>query len=210
MLRTCFTAPIWAAALAFAPSAFASIAFSGNIGASTESTGSDYSGVLSYDFLGGSIGELTITITNETPALVGGRLTAVVFRFDTADVSASTLLTSSTVSGMTNTGVVIGSPFGDYMGGAGTGGQFEGGGSPANGLAIGATATFVWTINASDAASLTDLSFANAADQPSLLVRFRGLADGGSDKVPSTFVPAPASLALVGFAGLVASRRRRA
>lgn len=210
MFRTRLTVPIWAAAVLSASPAFGSIAFSGDTASSTGNTGSNYSGTLSYDFVSGSMGELTITITNETPALEGGRLTAIVFRFDTVDGSASTLLTSSTVSGMTNTGTVNGAPFGTFMGGAGTGGQFEGGGSPANGLAIGATATFVWKITASDAASLTDLSFANAANQPSLLVRFRGLTGDRSDKVPSEFVPAPASLALVGFAGLVASRRRRA
>lgn len=209
MFRTRFTAPVWAAAVLLAPSAMASIAFSGDVGASAEGTGSTYSGTLDYDHIGGSVGQLTITITNDTPALIGGRLTAVVFRFDSLDGAASTLLTSSTVAGMTNTGTVNGSPFGSFMGGAGTGGQFEGGGPASNGLAIGATATFVWTINASDAGSLTDLSFANAASQPSLLVRFRGLSSGGSDKVPGTFVPAPATAALAGLAGLVATRRRR-
>ncbi len=210
MFRARLTAPIWAAAVLSTSSAFGSIAFSGDMSASTESTGSNYSGTLSYSHIGGSIGELTITVTNETPALIGGRLTAVIFRFDTTDGSASTLLTSSSVAGMTNTGTVNGAPYGTFMGGAGTGGQFEGGGSPANGLAIGATGTYVWKITASDAALLTDSSFTNAANQPSLLARFRGLADGGSDKVPGEFVPAPASLALAGFAGLVASRRRRA
>lgn len=210
MIRTRLTAPIWAAAVLSASPAFGSIAFSGDTAASTENTGSNYSGTLSYDYVSGSMGELTITITNDTAPSIGGRLTAIVFRFDTVDGSASTLLTSSTVSGMTNTSTVNGAPFGTFMGGAGTGGQFEGGGSPSNGLAIGATATFVWTITASDAASLTDLSFIDAANQPSVVARFRGLADGSSDKVPGQFVPAPASLALVGFAGLVASRRRRA
>jgi MYXO-CTERM domain-containing protein len=209
MIRTWCTAPVWAAAVLLAPTAMASIAFSGDVGGSTEATGSTYSGSLEYAYIGGSVGELTITISNDTPALIGGHLTSIVFRFDSLDDAASALLTSSSVAGMTDTGSVNAAPFGTFMGGAGTGGQFEGGGSPANGLAIGATATFVWTINASDAGSLSDLSFANAAHQPSLLVRFRGLADGGSDKVPGTFVPAPASAALVAFAGLFASRRRR-
>jgi hypothetical protein len=39
-----------------------------------------------------------------------------------------------------------------------------------------------------------------------MLVRFRGQEFGGSDMVP---VPAPASLALLGLGGLMASRRRR-
>ncbi len=209
MFRTWRTAPVWAAAVLLAPTAMASIAFSGNVGSSTEATGSTYSGTLAYTHIAGSVGELTITVTNDTPALIGGRMTAIAFRFDSADGSASASLFSGTVAGMTNTGAVNGAPFGTFLGGAGIGGQFEGGGSPSSGLAIGATATFVWTINASDAGSLTDLSFVSASTQPSLVARFRGLADGGSDKVPGTFVPAPASAALVGFAGLFASRRRR-
>lgn len=210
MLRSWRSAPVWAAVVFTAPTAMASIAFSGNVGASTEETGSNYSGTLDYTHIAGNVGQLTITVTNDTTGGIGGRLTAIAFRFDSADVTAATLLTSSGVAGMTNTGSVNGAPFGTFMGGAGTGGQFEGGGSPSNGLAIGATATFIWQITASDAGSLTDLSFVNGSHQPSLIARFRGLADGGSDKVPGTFVPAPATAALAGFAGLVATRRRRA
>ena len=210
MIRTRFTAPVWAAAIVFAPSAMASIVFSGNVGGSAEGTGATFSGTLDYEHIGANVGELSITISNDTPAMVGGRLTSLVFRFDSIDAGAATLLLSSTNPSMTNTGSVNASPFGTFQGGAGLGGTFLGGGSPAGGLAIGGTATFVWRITASDAGSLTDLSFANASSQPSLLVRFRGLADGGSDKVPGTFVPAPSTAALVGFAGLIASRRRRA
>jgi hypothetical protein len=41
--------------------------------------------------------------------------------------------------------------------------------------------------------------------------RFRGLANGGSDKVPATAIPEPSSLALVVLGGLtgLALRRRR-
>lgn len=208
MMRSWLSASAIAAACVLtANPAHASIAFSGNTAASTENTGSNYSGTISYDHIGGSVGELTITLTNETPLGVGGRLTAIVFRFDSSG-AASTLLLSSTVAGMTDTGTVNGAPFGTFMGGAGTGGQFEGGGSPSNGLAIGASATLVWQINASDAGSLTELSFIDAAHQPSIVARFRGLADGGSDKVPGTLVPAPGSLALIGAGLLVAGRRR--
>lgn len=210
MMRSWLSASAIAAACVLtANPAQASVVITGDVSGSAENTGATFSGELAYTHIGGSVGELTITLTNDTPLGVGGRLTAIVFRFDTVDAFASTLLLSSTVSGMTDTGVVNGAPFGTFMGGAGTGGQFEGGGSPSNGLAIGASATFVWAINASDAGSLTDLSFINAADQPSLVARFRGLADGGSDKVPGTLVPAPGSLALLGAGLLVAGRRRK-
>ena len=202
-----------AATVAFAcmcGTASADVFFGGDVGSSASQTGATYSGTIAYEFVGGSVGELTITLTNDTSASVGGYITAMAFRFDSADTAAWTSLISSSVAGLTNTGTVNGAPFGTFSGGAGTGGQFEGGGKPSNGIAPGASATFVWAIHASDAASMSDLSFANAITQPSLVARFRGLADGGSDKVPATFVPAPASVALVGFAGLAASRRRRA
>ncbi|MBX3360277.1 MAG: hypothetical protein KF705_02375 [Phycisphaeraceae bacterium] len=182
--------------------------FFGDVAGSSEQTGATYSGNLVYEHISGSVGELTITLTNDTPASVGGRLTAIVFRFDTVDGSAWTSLISSTISGMTNTGTVNGAPYGTFKGGAGTGGQFEGGGPASNGLAIGATATFVWKINASDAASLNEMSFLNASNSPGILARFRGLTGGGSDKVPGV-IPAPAPIALAGLAGLVATRRRR-
>jgi hypothetical protein len=40
-------------------------------------------------------------------------------------------------------------------------------------------------------------------------VRFKGFANGGSDKVPGVLVPAPGAAALMAGAGLVAVRRRR-
>lgn len=209
MVRSWLSASAIAAACVLSANpAHASIAISGDVSGSEENTGATFSGALAYTHMGGSLGELTITLTNDTPLGVGGHLTAIVFRFDTVDAFASTLLLSSTVPGMTDIGAGSGAPFGDFMGGAGTGGSFEGGGPAASGLAIGASATFVWTITASDAGSLTELSFINAGNQPSLVVRFRGLADGGSDKVPGTLVPSPGSLALVG-AGLLVARRRR-
>ncbi len=201
---------------AFALVALASIAgaasaemFFGDVAGSAENSGATFSGNLTYEHIGAAVGELTITLTNDTPIGVGGRLTAIAFRFDTVDPFASTLLLSSTVAAMTNTGSVNAAPFGTFMGGAGTGGQFEGGGSPSNGLAIGASATFVWRINASDAGSLDEFSFLDATNAPGIAARFRGLTGGGSDKVPGYAIPAPAPIALAGFAGLIATRRRR-
>ncbi len=184
-------------------------AFFGDVGSSASQTGATYSGTLAYEFVSASVGELTITLTNDTPDSVGGYLTAVAFRFDTLDPGAWTSLISSSVAGLTNTGSVNGAPYGTFAGGIGTGGQFEGGGKPSNGVAPGATATFVWAIHAFDAALLNDASFLDAANTPGLIARFRGLSNGGSDKVPGFAVPAPASLALAGFAGLISSRRRR-
>lgn len=184
-------------------------AFFGDVGSSASQTGATYSGTLAYEFVSASLGELTITLTNDTPDSVGGYLTAVAFRFDTLDNSAWTSLISTTASGLSNTGSVNGAPYGTFAGGIGTGGQFEGGGKPSNGIAPGASATFVWAIHASDAALLNESSFLDATNSPGLVARFRGLSNGGSDKVPGLAIPAPASLALAGFAGLISSRRRR-
>lgn len=194
----------------FAMSAAAApINITGNPLASAEQTGATFTGTVDYVFGTGSTGYLTIDLTNASVG-TGGFLTAVVFRFDSADPSAAAVLTSSTRPAMINTGIENAAPFGTYMGGAGIGGQYLGGGNPSGGIAVGSSATFNFTITATDASTLTSASFVNAGGSPSLLTRFRGLADGGSDKVPVTNIPAPAPLMLAGLAGLVASRRRRA
>ena len=76
---------------------------------------------------------------------------------------------------------------------------------------IGATGTFTLSVTGPDANSLTAADFVS---QPSssgevFVVRFRGFADGGSDKVPGEIIPAPSAMCLLGFAGLAATRRRR-
>lgn len=198
-----------AAAVVAAGASFASadvVNIFGDTGNSTENLG-NFEGFVQYDFLGGSSGLLTISLTNTSDLDNGGFITAFLFNMDSSDAVAS--LSSATYDFDQATGNGLnGSPFGDpYDAGAGINGSFEGGGNPNQGIAIGDTGLFTFDISASDASSLSALSFMTGAYDFNFLVRFRGFEDGGSDKVPAA--PAPGALALLGAAGLVAGGRRR-
>jgi len=177
-----------------------------NEAASTENLGT-FSGSLNYTALTATTGTLAVSLANTTPGARGGRLTAFAFNIHSVDSGASANLTSTNTLFL-NAPNASGSPFGSFTGGAGLGGTFLGGGSPNNGLAIGATGLFTFAIVASDASLLSASSFILGPTPPNFVVRFRGFNNGGSDKVPAEIVPAPATLALLGL-GAFAARRRR-
>lgn len=182
------------------------INISGSVPDSTEGTGATFSGTIDYTFNGGSSGTVIISLTNDTPPAVGGFLTGFLFNINSADAARAAALTATTDADFLDTGSDSGAPFGSFDAGAALGGNWLGGGSPNPGLAVGASGTFTFAVTASDAGSLTASSFITGPNEFNFVVRFRGLAGDGSDKVP---VPAPASAALLGLAGLAASRRRR-
>jgi hypothetical protein len=177
---------------------------------STDSLGS-FSGSLSY-VPSGLTGTLTVSLTNTTdPASMGGYITGFAFNFHSSDPNALLQLTNATspFSEMTD---VSCPPFGVFDSGAALGGSWRGGGSPLHGIAVGQTGTFTFNVNASDAATLGAADFISDAPNRSafaFVVRFRGFANGGSDKVPGSQVPAPGAIALMGVAGLLAFRRKR-
>lgn len=162
---------------------------------------------MDYVFNSGNEGVLTISMTNDTSSSIGGFLTGFVFNIDSADISASAILSSTTDADFLNTGVESASPFGMFDAGSALGANWTGGGTPSAGMATNTLETFVFSINASDAGSLDSSSFFGG-DGSGFAVRFRGLNDGGSDKVLATIpTPGTASLAVLGLA--VATRRRR-
>ena len=204
---TMTSAALGALALTCATASASSLNIAGDISSSNGGTGSAFSATLDYVFGSGSTGSLTIVMTNDSSASVGGFLTGFVFNIDSMDSGASATLSTGTDTDFLNTGNENASPFGTFDAGAALGANWSGGGSPSAGMGVGATETFVFTINASDASSLSSSHF-HGGDGSGFAVRFRGLNNGGSDKVLAT-VPTPgtSSIALLGLA--LTTRRRR-
>jgi hypothetical protein len=173
---------------------------------------------------------LTITITNTSPLANGGFITAIAFNNPDDVITGAVLDPDPPAAPGENFGLdfdpndVNGAPFGQFDFVLSTGGSFNGGGPPANGLAVGETGVFVIDITGVGADELTQEDFENAFSVPPgdgqgvqfLVVRFRGFEDDGSDKVAANVgtgavVPEPASVALglCGAAGLAGVRRLR-
>lgn len=179
-----------------------------NAAGSTDLLGS-FTGSVSYTADAATTGTLVISLTNTNTPAEGGYITGLVFNLPTPDVGKAELASSS-IAGFTDLGPTeSASPYGIYDTGAALGGSWLGGGSPSGGIAVGQTGTFTFTITATNAAALSAELFVQPGSSPSPLIRFRGFANGGSDKVPGTLVPTPTTLALAAVGGLLASRRRR-
>jgi hypothetical protein len=181
---------------ATSPAALASdtFGFSG-----TGSTGVSFSGTVTYDLAAAY--ELSIALTNTTAAGIGGFLTGLAFDLPGA---ASIGAYTSTHPGMTLASNLSTSPFGSREWGVAVGGDWLGGGNPSGGVAAGANGSWSFDLTGGpDHLSFSDLN---------LVARFRGLNDGGSDKVPA--VPEPETWALMvaglGVLALVSRRRRGA
>ncbi|MCE2884081.1 MAG: hypothetical protein LW806_04145 [Planctomycetaceae bacterium] len=162
-----------------------------------------FTGSMTFVATGATTGQLSVELTNTSPIGNSGWLTA--FAFNVVDGVSLSLAPGSTWNFLVNP---AGSPYGDFDFGASTSESWEGGGPPSNGIAIGSTLTTVFTVtaNASVLATLTDSSFLDDSGGHAFVARFRGFADGNSDKVTGVVVPAPGALAML---GLVGTRRRR-
>jgi len=173
---------------------------------STEGLGS-FAGSITYD----TDGLLDIDLTNTSTPANGGFITGLVFNI-AADATASFISTTADAS-FAGVSDALGAPYGTFEFGSALGGNFLGGGKPTGGVAQGETETFSFQITGPGIASLTALDFiadlSTGADQSALfLVRFRGFADGGSDKVPGIPTPTTAALSLA-MIGAWALRRTR-
>lgn len=182
-----------------------------------------YTGSIEYfpDISG--VARLELTLTNTSPAANGGYLVAVALN-NPGNVLTGVTLSSAPVNfNIVGTAPFQGGinvqPFGAADFGASSASSWIGGGSPNGGIPVGASGTWEFTFTGSNSAlqALTTLDFINelstgGSHAGSLLVRFRGFEDGGSDKVPGTFdpVPEPMTLMLVGSGlGVLAAARRR-
>lgn len=176
---------------------------------STEGLG-DFSGRIEYNYLSGSSGQLLINLTNTSPVENGGYITALIFNIgapqrsgtDTAVLQFASFPALVNIAGPG----INGAPFGRFDAGAGIGGQFEGGGNPTPGIGVGQSGLFEFLVNSPYANVLSAESFINGPNEFDFVVRFRGFADEGSDKVP---VPVPGSVALLGLGAVAMSSRRR-
>lgn len=169
-----------------------------------------FTGSISYTGNTANTGTLTIVISNTNTPATGGYITGMVFNIPGADAAATAQLAASSIANFSVLGPTeSASPYGVYEAGAALGGSWLGGGSPTGGVAVGQTGTFTFNITSAGAGAFTASSFIASGSSPSPLVRFKGFANGGSDKVPGVLVPAPGAAALVAGAGLLAVRRRR-
>ncbi len=181
-------------------------------GPGVEGLGS-FTGSMTWTYLGSGSGSLSVSLTNTSPAANGGYITG--FAFNTVD--GLTMGLTSGRPGFQFISPVAANPFEPFDVGAALGGNWLGGGSPLGGMGVGVSDTFVFGVSGSDSllSTLSELSFfdLDASGQYRFAARFRGFADGGSDKVPGDFTPVPIPMPLaVGAAGLfmvVALRRRR-
>ncbi len=165
-----------------------------------------FTGSMEWSYLGGDTGSLTVTLTNTSPAGNGGFLTGFVFNvrpavsvvYDGAMDGWSAVFDESAV------------PFGVFDTGAALGGDWLGGGSPLGGLGVGSTWSFGFSVTGESSvlAAIVAHDFFDESAGIGFAARFRGFADGGSDKVTST-LPGPATLAAPLFAAVLGRSRRR-
>jgi hypothetical protein len=190
-----------------------------------------FNGTAEYTAISASQATLTVELWNTSPAANGGYLTAFVFHNPSDRITGATLESTnshfSILGGPNFHGDIPAPPFGNFDLGASTSGAFLGGGSPVGGIGVGDSSTFAFALVGTGLDLLTLDSFfgvPSAADSGSqgpvaLLARFRGFANGGSDKVPGGMIedvprntPEPATLllgAMATLAGLGSRWRKR-
>lgn len=190
--------------------ALAACAVVGTASADVVNIASNGSGIEGNGAFSGSIsytpGTLVVSLTNLMSSNVDGKITGFAFNIG-GNASAALTLASHPFTDLGTSPSAP--PFGTFEGGAALGGDWTGGGSPNAGIIRGATGTFTFNVTGPGAGSLTASSFISAGPAVDFVVRFRGFANGGSDKTPGYLVPTPGCLALLGLAGIGAGRRRR-
>ena len=198
-----------------AGSAFAGTGSTANYVPCGSSEGANSKGIftslVTYTYSGsGTSASVSVLLTNTTLLANGGFITGLAVNPDPA--ATGLVFNSCTNAAFLNCGSpVSAAPFGNFVAGAALGGNWLGGGSPNAGIAIGASATFNFTISGSAAllGTMTAADVFNDENDRALIVRFRGGEGGWSDKVLGCAAPAPGAVALLGVVGMFGARRRR-
>lgn len=164
---------------------------------------------VTYDYTSGNSASLTIAITNTTSAAYGGYLTAIAFNWGASGIS-SNLVSSSHAAFSNLAEPVSAAPYGTFQSGISTTSSWLGGGSPNSGVAVGSTGTFVFTLTGGAGAlgSMTAANVMMPISEYGMVVRFRGMDNGGSDKVVGQIIPGPSALAVLALAAGLRRRRR--
>ena len=183
---------------------------------------------------------ITAQLTNTSPPSNGGYITG--FAFNDPNVNSKGNVNGVTsfapsyspaagqaftlIGGPSYSNTVSTSPYGYFDIGAAVGGNWLGGGMPSDGLAVGQTGTFTFLVTGTGLNNLTAANMLAAMSSngtAGFVVRFRGFADGTSDKdiagvvtppppppPPPTAIPAPPGLVLagMGFGCLLLGRLR--
>ena len=202
-------------AAAAAGSAFAGTSTTANYVPCGSSEGANSKGIftslVTYTYSGsGTSANVSVFLTNTTLLANGGFITGLAVNPDPG--ATGLVFNSCTNAAFIDCGSpVSAAPFGNFVAGAALGGNWLGGGSPNAGIAIGASATFNFTISGSAAllGAMTAEDVFDEENDRALVVRFRGGVGGWSDKVLGCAAPAPGAVALLGVVGMFGARRRR-
>lgn len=152
-------------------------------------------------------GELVISLTNTSPAANGGYLTGLAVNF-IAGLTVTFNADPVQLPGWVGFNSQTCPPWGVFDAGAALGGDWSGGGDPNQGIPVGQTRSFGFSVCGDPAllASLETEELFREGDHFAFAARFKGFVNGGSDKVPAQ-LPAPGAAAVL--LGSFAGRRRR-
>ena len=188
-----------------------------------------FTGTLDYVAVSPSAASLTLVLNNSSITAAGGKITGVALNVPTVSGVSITGLTSTGPNPyFSQLGLSFGSintsPLGKFDFGSALGGNWQGGGSPNNGLAVNSTGTFTFNFTGTNLNALSTQSFIDAVSASNsqippqfMAVRFKGFTEGDSDKVGAVDpppVPVPASVWLMlsglGSLGVISHKRKNA
>jgi hypothetical protein len=160
---------------------------------------------------GDGCGTLVLTLVNTSAPSNGGSITG--FAFNVVDgIAASFVPDAKTLPGWQQVVNADANPYGVFDIGAALGGDWLGGGSPNGGVPVGQSWQFTFSLCGDEeflrSLAIEEIFHATTSNHGSFefIARFRGFADGGSDKVPAN-LPAPGALALLALGGMRGRRR---